>query len=283
MRFAICNELFVGWDLRRIFRFCKGLGYHAVELAPFTLAESVESITSDDRQAIRRIAQETGMDIAGLHWLLVKPAGLHLTIPDAEVRRHTAEYLVELVHFCADIGGKVLVLGSPKQRSVPEGSTFEEAWKRALETLRPAVKVAEQRGVTWCIEPLSPAETDFLNRAEDAIRFAQALDSPAVRIILDVKAMSSEGKPIPQIIRDSAGWFAHFHANDPNLKGPGMGDVDFVPILRALKEVGYPGYVSVEVFDYSDGAERIAEVSIQNLQRALWALSTRLRRVTRRL
>lgn len=273
MRFAICNELFAGWVLRRVFRFCKDLGYHAVELAPFTLAESVESITPDDRQAIRRIAQETGIDIAGLHWLLVKPAGLHLTTPDQDVRQRTAHYLVALAHFCADIGGKVLVLGSPKQRSIPEGSTFEQAWERAIETLRPAVKAAEQRGVTWCIEPLSPAETDFLNRAEDAVRFAQALDSPASRIILDVKAMSSEGKPIPQIIHDSAGWFAHFHANDPNLKGPGMGEVDFVPILSALKEVGYTGYVSLEVFDYSDGAERIAEVSIQNLQSALSALS----------
>ncbi|MEJ5251299.1 MAG: sugar phosphate isomerase/epimerase family protein [Armatimonadota bacterium] len=269
MRFAICNELFTGWELRRVFEFCKELGYHAVEIAPFTLAESVEAVSPDERQSIRRMAQETGVEIAGLHWLLVKPAGLHLTTPDAETRRRTAEYLVSLAHFCADVGGKVLVLGSPKQRSIPEGSTLEQAWQRATETLRPAVKAAEERGVTWCIEPLSPAETDFLNRAEDAIRFAQSLNSPAARIILDVKAMSSEQKPIPQIIRESAGWFAHFHANDPNLKGPGMGKVDFVPILRALRNVGYSGYVSVEVFDYSDGAERIAEVSIQNLRRAM--------------
>ncbi|GIV16098.1 MAG: tagatose 3-epimerase [Armatimonadota bacterium] len=271
---CICNELFQGWELRRVMEYCKRLGYHAVEIAPFTLADSVQTITAAERASIRRMAQEVGIQIAGLHWLLVKPEGLHLTTDDAEVRHRTAEYLVALAHFCADLGGKVLVLGSPKQRSVQPGSTHEQAWERALETLRPAVQTAEQRGVTWCIEPLSPAETNFLNRAEDAIRFAQALDSPAARIILDVKAMSSESKPIPQIIRESAGWFAHFHANDPNLKGPGMGDVDFVPILRALQEVGYNGYVSVEVFDYSDGAEHIAEVSLKNLQNALASAST---------
>ncbi|MGC8785572.1 MAG: sugar phosphate isomerase/epimerase family protein [Armatimonadota bacterium] len=269
MLFSICNELFQGWELRRVMEYCKGLGYHAIEIAPFTLADSVEKITAEERADIRRMASDTGIQIAGLHWLLVKPEGLHLTIDDAEVRRRTAEYLVALAHFCADIGGKVLVLGSPRQRSVLPGSTYEQAWERALETLRPAVKAAEEHGVTWCIEPLSPAETNFLNRAEDAIRFVQALDSPAARIILDVKAMSSEGKPIPQIIRESTGWFAHFHANDPNLKGPGMGEVDFVPILRALQEVGYSDYVSVEVFDYSDGAEYIAEVSLRNLKRAL--------------
>jgi len=269
MLFCICNELFQGWELRRVMEYCKGLGYHAVEIAPFTLANSVQDITPNERAFVRQMAEEMGIQIAGLHWLLVKPEGLHLTTDDAEVRRRTAEYLVALAHFCADIGGRVLVLGSPKQRSVQPGSTYEQAWERALETLRPAVKVAEERGVIWCIEPLSPAETNFLNRAEDAIRFAQSLDSPAARIILDVKAMSSEGKPLPQIIRESAGWFAHFHANDPNLKGPGMGDVDFVPILRTLQEVGYNDYVSVEVFDYSDGAEQIAEVSLQNLKRAL--------------
>lgn len=268
MRFAICNELFAGWELSRIFHYCAGLGYHAVELAPFTLANSVEEITPNERQTIRRLAEDSGIEIAGLHWLLVKPSGLHLTTPDAEVRHRTARYLVSLAHFCADVGGRVLVLGSPKQRSVPEGSTPEEAWERALETLRPAVRAAEERGVIWCIEPLSPAETDFLNHAKDAIRFVQELHSPAARIILDVKAMSSEGTHIPQIIRESAGWFAHFHANDPNLKGPGMGEVDFVPILRALQEVGYSGYVSVEVFDYSDGAERIAAESIRNLKAA---------------
>jgi len=269
MLFSICNELFQGWELRRVMEYCARLGYHAIEIAPFTLADSVENITAEERADIRRMASDTGIQIAGLHWLLVKPEGLHLTTPEAEVRRRTAQYLTALAHFCADIGGKVLVLGSPKQRSVLPDSTYEQAWERALETLRPAVKAAEERGVTWCIEPLSPAETSFLNRAEDAIHFVQALDSPATRIILDVKAMSSEGKPIPQIIRDSAGWFAHFHANDPNLKGPGMGEVDFVPILRALQDVGYSGYVSVEVFDYSDGAEFIAEVSLRNLQRAL--------------
>jgi len=273
MRFAICNELFQGWELPRVMRYCAQLGYHAVEIAPFTLANHVEQITPEERRAIRREAHKTGVEIAGLHWLLVKPEGLHLATPDAEVRCHTTQYLIALAHFCADIGGKVLVLGSPKQRNIPPGSTHEEAWERALDTLRPAVRAAEERGVVWCIEPLSPTETNFLNRAEDAIRFAQALDSPAARIILDIKAMSSEDKPIPQIIRDSAGWFAHFHANDPNLKGPGMGEVNIEPILGALKEVAYTGYVSVEVFDYSDGAEKIAAVSLRNLQRALNSVS----------
>ena len=78
--------------------------------------------------------------------------------------------------------------------------------------------------------------------------------------------MCSMGQPIPQIIRESKGNFAYVHANDVNLKGPGFGDVDFRPIAAALKEVGYDGTVSVEVFNYDEGPEVIATKSLEYLQ-----------------
>jgi len=132
---------------------------------------------------------------------------------------------------------------------------------------RDAVKRAEDRGVTICFEPLAPSETNFINTAADGIKFIQQLNSPNFKVILDVKAMSSEAKPVPQIIRESKGHFGYFHANDVNMKGPGFGDVDFKPIAAALKEVGYDGYVSVEVFDFTEGPEVIATKSIEYLKR----------------
>jgi sugar phosphate isomerase/epimerase len=126
---------------------------------------------------------------------------------------------------------------------------------------------AEQRGVTICFEPLAPSETNFINTAEQAIEFVQQLHTPHFKIILDVKAMSSEAKPIPQIIRESWPNFAYFHANDKNLKGPGFGEVDFKPIAGALREVGYDGYVSVEVFNFEEGPKIIASKSLENLRR----------------
>ncbi len=137
-----------------------------------------------------------------------------------------------------------------------------------LKTFRPAVAAAEARRVTICLEPLSPADTNFINTAAQAIEFVGQLPSPSFQIILDVKAMCSESKPIPQIIRESWPHFAHFHANDRNLKGPGFGDVDFVPIAAALKEVGYDGFVSVEVFKFDEGPQAIATRSLDYLKRA---------------
>ena len=160
-----------------------------------------------------------------------------------------------------------MVVGSPKQRNLLEGISYDQAWKWATDCFRKAVKTAERRQITICFEPLAPSETNFINTAAEGIRFARQFNSRAMKVILDVKAMSSEAKPVPQIIRESRGEFAYFHANDVNLKGPGFGDVDFKPIAAALREAGYDDYVSVEVFKFEEGAEVIATKSIEYLKR----------------
>jgi sugar phosphate isomerase/epimerase len=267
MQFGICNEIFQGWKLGDAMQFARRVGYDVIEIAPFTLAPRVTDIPAASRQAIRDEAARCGIGISGIHWVLAQTEGLHLTHPDAAIRGRTALYFRELVDFCADIGGTRIVLGSPKQRNLAEGVAPAQAVLWAREVLQDAVKRGEERQVTLCIEPLAPSETNFLNTAAAAIRFIQESPSPALKIILDVKAMSSEGKPIPQIIRESWPHFAYFHANDRNLKGPGFGEVDFVPIATALREVGYDGVVSVEVFQFEEGPEAIATRSLEYLRK----------------
>ena len=199
--------------------------------------------------------------------MLVNADGMYVTHPDPAVRARTAKYFGDLVDFCADLGGQTIVVGSPKQRNVMPGVTAEQAWDWATAVFREPVMRAEQRAVTICFEPLAPTETNFINTAEQAIAFVTQLHTPHFKIILDVKAMCSEAKTIPQIIRESSPHFAYFHANDRNLKGPGFGDVDFVPIAAALREVGYRGVVSVEVFNFEGGPELIADQSLAYLKR----------------
>jgi sugar phosphate isomerase/epimerase len=268
IQFAICNEIFQGWSLDKTFRFAAATGYDAVEISPFTLAETVADISVLQRKAIREYAAEAGIQISGIHWVLVKPAGLYIHHPKHSIRERTRDYFCKLVDFCADIGGRFTVVGSPKQRNVMEGVSYEQAWQWALDTFREPVARAEKRGVTLCLEPLSPVETNFINTAAEAVRFVQQLNSPNFKIILDVKAMSSEARPIAQIIQESADYVGYFHANDPNLKGPGFGQVDFKPIAGALTSVGYKGFVSVEVFNFDEGPETIATKSLDCLKRA---------------
>jgi sugar phosphate isomerase/epimerase len=261
------REIFQDWPLEKAFACAADAGYDAVEIAPFTIARDVRQIEAAKRREVREAAAKAGLAISGIHWVLVQTEGLHVTHPDPAVRARTSEYFGHLIDFCADLGGTHMVVGSPKQRNLLEGVSFEQAWGHATDVFRQPVMRAEQREVTICFEPLAPSETNFINTAAQAIEFVQQLHTPHFKIILDVKAMSSEAKPIPQIIRESWPNFAYFHANDRNLKGPGFGDVDFRPIAAALHEVGYKGHVSVEVFNFEEGPEAIARKSLEYLRR----------------
>ncbi len=267
MKFGICNEIFQGWNLEDSMAFSKKVGYDGIELAPFTIAKYVTNISLAERTKIRDSAQRIGIDVIGIHWVLMQTEGMHLTHPDKNVRERTSNYFCDLVEFCADVGGSVIVVGSPKQRNVMEGVSYQQAWEHAAAVFQKPIELAFERGIVICLEPLSPVETNFINKAEEAIRFLDQFNNPTFKLILDVKAMCSEEKPIPQIIKDSAEYISHFHANDRNLKGPGFGDVDFYPIANALKEAGYDKYVSVEVFKFDEGAEEIATKSIQYLKK----------------
>ncbi|MEM7455249.1 MAG: sugar phosphate isomerase/epimerase family protein [Planctomycetota bacterium] len=266
MRYAICNELYGDLPFEDAFSHARDLGYTGLEIAPFTLGPDARSISKEERARVRAIAEGLGMEIIGLHWLLAKTEGYHLTSPDPQVRTRTISYFNELARLCRDLGGGLMVLGSPQQRSLAAGMTHEEGHTNAVSLLRECLPVFEECNVVMALEPLGPAETDFMCTAQSGIDIAAELDSPFVKLHLDVKAMSSEEKSIPQIIRDSKEWTFHFHANDPNLRGPGMGEVDFRPIFDALKETGYDGWISIEVFDYEPGIDALAGDSIRYMQ-----------------
>lgn len=267
MRYAICNETFEGWDHERVCRFVAGLGYRGLELAPFTLAPRITDVTPQRRQELRTQAEAHGLQIIGLHWLLAKTEGLHLTSADESTRRRTAEYLIELARCCRDLGGDLLVFGSPAQRRIPAGFTMPQASEFAADTFRRCLPALGDFGVKLCLEPLAPPEADFINSAAEGIELLDMVPHPNFVLHLDVKAMAAESLPTPDVIRKYGQRMAHFHANDPNKRGPGFGATDFVPIFQALKDISYQGWVSVEVFDYTPDPETIARGSIEYMRR----------------
>ena len=266
-KYAMCNETYGDWPFEKAFALVAECGYKGIEIAPFTISEYVTDIPAARRTEIRRIADRNGLEIIGLHWLLAKTKGLHLTSDDASVRRKTAAYLGDLARCCADLGGKLLVFGSPKQRDLAPGMSKEQGMGHAAEVLHEAVPVFKETDVTLALEPLTTKETNYLTTAAEGVELMNRVDSPRVRLHLDCKAMASESTPIPELIRKYRDVMVHFHANDPNLQGPGFGKLDFVPIMKALRDIRYPDWVSVEVFDYSPGVERLTRESIDYMRR----------------
>jgi sugar phosphate isomerase/epimerase len=164
------------------------------------------------------------------------------------------------------MGGDLMVFGSPMQRRIPAGATRAQAVDYATDTFKRAAGGIGDAGVRLCLEPLAPTEADFIQTAAEACEILERIKHLNFVLHLDVKAMSSEKAPIPELIKKHAAITGHFHANDGNRRGPGFGEVDFVPIFRALKETKYAGWVSVEVFDYTPDPVTIARESIRYMR-----------------
>jgi sugar phosphate isomerase/epimerase len=262
IKLGICNELFEGMDFGEVCRLVKGLGYDGLEIAPFTLAPLITELSAGRRRELKTMVEDAGLETIGLHWLLAKTEGMYLTSPDATVRRATGA--------TADLGGTLMVLGSPKQRSLLPGVTYDQAVQYALEVFRRVMPAISAHGVDLCFEPLAPSETDFVNTCAQAMDLVKSVDHPRFKLHMDVKAQSSEtDASVPELIDRYAANAGHFHAQDINLRGPGMGNVDFRPIMKSLVASGYDRWVSVEVFDFSPGAENTARQSIACLKTAL--------------
>jgi sugar phosphate isomerase/epimerase len=276
MRIALCNEVLAGMPLERQCEYAARLGYDGLEIAPFTLSASPEKISAAEAAKIRATVEASGLVVTGLHWLLVKPEGLSLTHPDTAVRARTIEVMIRLTALCAELGGAVLVHGSPKQRQIAPGETHAVALARLQDGLAQVASAATKAGVIYCIEPLSRNETALVNTVAEAAELVRSIDQPGLRTMIDCSAAGlTETCPIPSLIDRwlPTGLITHIQVNDPNRRGPGQGEMKFAPILAALKRHDYAGTIAVEPFDYLPDGPAVTAFSAGYMRGLLEALA----------
>jgi sugar phosphate isomerase/epimerase len=175
IRLGVSSRLFKGWTIEETFRYAAEVGYDGVEIVPHTLGAPVPELSAGDRRRIRKAAEDAGIQVLGLHSLLVWPEGLSINHPDADVRRRTQTYLVACIDLCADLGGKTLVHGSGSQRTVQPDWDAGRAWEDGLETFAICARSAEARNLVYCLEPLRREETNFINTVEEAVKMVRAV------------------------------------------------------------------------------------------------------------
>jgi D-psicose/D-tagatose/L-ribulose 3-epimerase len=253
LRLALCNEVLSPLSFEAQCRMARALGYSGLELAPYTVAEQPEAVDAAQARALRAVAADHGLEITGLHWLLVQPPGLSITSPDQALHRRTVDFMRRLCEFCAELGGRYLVHGSPAQRRPHAGQSQADALARATAAWAAAGEAAGRLGLSYCIEPLSRDQTPLVNTVAEAVDVVRAVGLPGLRTMIDTSSAGlAETEPVPALIRRwwPTGLLAHVQLNDPNRRGPGQGAMAFGPVLQALREVGYGGVLAVEPFDY---------------------------------
>ena len=274
-RHSLCNEIFHPPGVESPYTFeaacrkIRGIGYAGIEIAPFTLAESPQWITAAVRRELRATIVNEGLEFVGLHWLMLSPKGLHVTTPDNALRERSWTHVRQLIDLCADLGDNgVMVFGSPGQRSTTGGSSPVDSTKRFRDGFAAIAQQAEERGVTVLVEALPRAQSDVVNTVAEAVEIVKYCASPAIQTMFDSHNAADETEPHGQVIEKHWQWIRHVHVNEMDGKHCGCGDYDFESLLKVLADNRYTGWVSLEAFDFSFGAETIARESLSHLQEA---------------
>jgi sugar phosphate isomerase/epimerase len=278
MKLALCNEVLLPLTIDQQSAMAAELGYDALEVAPFTLAQDPQTLRQSDAKQLLRTVQSHGLCISSLHWLLVKPDGLSLVTRNHAQRQRTIDFLRQLVDFAGHCGAKVLVHGSPKHRTPEQGQSVSDAIARLEDALAELAPHAHEAGVIYCIEPLAAFETPVINTVAEAAALVDRVGSPALRTMLDVSAAShSETQPVHEVLATylASGHIAHVQVNDKNRRGPGQGGTAQAAVLEVLHRAAYGGWVAVEPFEYlPDGPSCAAFCA--SYMRGLWSELTRV-------
>jgi len=249
MKLSLCNEVIRELPFERQCELAAELGYAGLEIAPFTFGDDAWRMPAAKRAEIRRVCQANGIAVSGLHWLLAAPAGLSITTGDRNVWQKSVDVLRASVDLCAEWGGAYLVHGSPAQRRVAgpdDAKRAEEAWSIAA-------AAAQKAEVVYCLEPLAKPDCNFVNTLAEAAEVVKRVANPAFRTMVDTLAASlMEPEPVADAIRrwQPTGLMAHIQLNDRNKRGPGQGADSFAPVIAALRDTGYDGWVAMEPFIY---------------------------------
>jgi D-psicose/D-tagatose/L-ribulose 3-epimerase len=170
---------------------------------------------------------------------------------DPDIRENAKKYMKDCVKICGELGSKIFCgpLYSAVGKLVGRSRTDEE-WDLAVAGLKEVAEVARDNDVTLAIEPLNRFETYFINIAEDAVKLVKDVEHPNVKIHLDTFHMNIEEKDLYKAIKSTgeAGLLAHMHCCENDRGAPGSGHVDWDGVFKALHEVNYNGWLTIESF-----------------------------------
>jgi sugar phosphate isomerase/epimerase len=233
-------------------------GFDAVEILP-------RSADAVDKAELRSLLAEHALSIAafgtGGGWIVQK---LSLTAADAAIRRDARTFIGEMIDLAASFGAPAII-GSMQGR-LEINQDREQAMDWFREALDELGEAAAAQGVPLLLEPLNRYESNVLNRLGQTLEFVQSLDTGNVRILADLFHMNIEEADMAAAIREAGPLLGHVDFADSNRHAVGFGHTDIDPVISALREIGYTGYLAAEVFPLPT-ADDAARQSITAIRR----------------
>jgi sugar phosphate isomerase/epimerase len=262
MKIAISNIAWESHEEEAVAEVMQDLGIQGVEIAPTKIWRSPLSADSSEILSYRKFWESRGIQIVAMQSLLFgKP---ELTIfQNPENRQATFDYLSKIIQLGSNLGAKVLVFGSPKNRRV-ENLELKEAEEIAISFFHDLGQVAASNGMVFCIEPNPVAYScNFVTNFQQGLDLVNQVNSNGFGLHLDAAAMTLSEENIETAIEKSIAKLCHFHISEPYLAPVGTGNVAHQLCAQTLGKQKYHGWTSIEMKAQSQDA------NIANVTKAL--------------
>jgi sugar phosphate isomerase/epimerase len=248
MRLAISNLAWSPSEDDEVAQVLQSFDVHGVELAPTKLWPDLTRVQDADLKAYRAFWQRQGIGIVALQSLLFGQPEL-VIFRDQATRTQTLNYLRHVMRIAARLGAQILVFGSPRNR-LRNDLGLQRSHVIATEFFRQVGEAAAQHDVIFCIEP-NPIVygCDFIRTATEGVALVRAVNHPHFRLHLDAGGMTLSEELYAEAIAASREWMAHFHISEPQLAIIGEGCTDHAAAARALRQIAYKHWVSIEMLN----------------------------------
>jgi len=245
MKLAVSNVSWYPYQIEGFIQLLSSLKCQGIELAASMLWEEPVDSPVKERKELRQKIEDRGLKITGLQALLYTKREL-LVFKDKPTRNKILDYFARLMDLCSDLGGEVLVFGAPRNRNIGD-VTYDKAYATALDFFYKVGRLAGERGVCFCIEPLGKVETDFINSVQEAEQLIKDAGSEGLGLHIDVKCLIDEKEVQAPYLTESFKAAKHVHLNDPGLMPPGSSGYDHSSIRARMKGSNYSRFVSIEM------------------------------------
>jgi sugar phosphate isomerase/epimerase len=237
-----CALHFSGFPIKhsKAARLAAAAGFDALEISPWIPSVINQSGIEELKASLNR----NHITFSG--FTAIYPPRMVLASRSPAARKRSILYTNQLIEFASELGGQCLVWGSPRSRNIPDNVPFKRGYDWLIQLLKASGDLADERGVKIAIEPINRFESKIIHTAREALCLARLVGRKSVGIVYDVFHVSLEEDSFTAPILLAGKRLAAVHVSDCNRRIPGKGHIDFRPIFRALKNVGYDDYVTLE-------------------------------------
>ena len=238
------------WDAdhAKYIKKAKAIGFDVLEFQAQPLLEM-----SDDKiRSLKALADEEGIELT---YSLGLDRAYDVSSLDETIRKGGVKYLQNIVKKM-HIGGGTLLSGvSYAGWGTPDNFLGDKRpyWEQSIKSMREIIKVAEDCGVTYCVEAVNRFETCLINTAQEALSYIEEIDSKNIGVLLDTYHMNIEENNIGDAIRLVGDKLTSFHTGENNRTAPGRGHLDWDEIFGALSDINYKGRIVSEPFVMEGG------------------------------